>query len=177
MSNLAGRPIVLVGMMGTGKTSVGRVIADRLGIDFHDLDQEVERRSGKAVATIFAEQGEEAFRALESDLLGEILSRANSPVVVSTGGGIVTIAKNREMLTDPTLNVVLLEASIDEILGRLSDDDVRPLLRGDRRSALESLWRSREADYRLVAKFVVQTNGLSVAEVAQAVLREIQVAA
>jgi shikimate kinase len=89
----------------------------------------------------------------------------------------VTIAKNREMLTDPTLNVVLLEASIDEILGRLSDDDVRPLLRGDRRSALESLWRSREADYRLVAKFVVQTNGLSVAEVAQAVLREIQVAA
>ena len=176
MSNMASRPIVLVGMMGAGKTSVGRTIADRLGVPFYDLDQEVERRTGKRVATIFAEQGEEAFRTLETELLSELLSRPNSPVVVSTGGGIVTIARNREMLNDPTLNVVLLDASIDEILERLPDDDARPLLRGDRRSVLESLWRSREAEYRRVAKFVVQTNGLSIDEVAQSVMRELQVA-
>jgi shikimate kinase len=177
MSNLASRPIVLVGMMGAGKTSVGRVIADRLGVPFCDLDQEIERRTGKRVADIFSEQGEESFRSLESGLLSEVLGEVDSPAVVSTGGGIVTIAKNREMLTDPTLNVVLLEASIDEILERLPDDDARPLLRGDRRSALESLWHSREAEYRRVAKFVVRTNGLSVDEVAQAVIRELQVAA
>ena len=176
MSTMASRPIVLVGMMGAGKTSVGRLIADRLGVPFHDLDQEIEHRAGQRVAAIFAEQGEEAFRSLESDLLSEILSRTTSQVVVSTGGGIVTIAKNRELLEDPNLNVVLLEASIDEILERLPADDARPLLRGDRRSALETLWQSREAQYRHVAKYVVRTTGLSIDEVAQAVLRELQVA-
>lgn len=176
MSTVASRPIVLVGMMGAGKTSVGKLIADRLGISFHDLDHEVERRAGRQVAEIFTERGEEAFRALESDILSELVVGATSPTVVSTGGGVVTIARNREILADPLLDVVLLEASIEELLERLPDDDARPLLRGDRRGALESLWSSREAQYRRVAKFVVSTNGLSLDEVAQAVLRELQVA-
>lgn len=167
---------MLVGMMGSGKTSVGRAIAEQLDIPFHDLDDEIERRAGKRVTEIFAEQGEGAFRLLESDALSDLVSHPASPFVLSTGGGVVTIARNGELLSDPMLDVVLLEASIDELLERLPMDDRRPLLRGDRRGALESLWQSREEQYRRVAKVVVQTTGLSVEEVAQTVLRELQVA-
>ena len=180
MSTVASRPIVLVGMMGAGKTSVGRALAARLGARFVDVDEEVERRAGRRVADIFATEGEAAFRALESSVLGEVLRGADtnlpeSNVVVSTGGGVVTTPQNRDLLADPAWDVVLLDASIDELLSRLPLDDARPLLGVDRRGALEALWRSREADYRLVATKVVQTTGLTIDEVAQSVLRELRV--
>ena len=176
MSTVASRPIVLVGMMGTGKTSVGRAIAEHLNIPFLDLDEEIERRAGKHVSEIFAEQGEGVFRLLESEALSDLVGRAASAFVLSTGGGVVTVARNRELLSEPTLDVVLLEAPIDELLERLPTDDGRPLLRGDRREALESLWLSREDHYRRTARVIVQTEGLSVEEVARSVLRELQVA-
>jgi shikimate kinase len=180
MSMVASRPIVLVGMMGTGKTTVGRALAARLGAHFVDVDEEVERRDGRRVAEIFAADGEAAFRALESSVLGEVLrgvdtNLPDTNVVVSTGGGVVTTSHNRELLDDPSWDVVLLETSIDELLARLPMDDARPLLGADRRAALEALWRSREADYRRVATVVVQTTGLTIDEVTQSVLRELRV--
>ena len=176
MSTVASRPIVLVGMMGAGKTSVGRVLASRLEVPFIDLDEEVERRTGRRVAEIFGAEGEGAFRALESRVLADVLGDAQAPVVLSTGGGVVTTAHNRQLLADPRFDVVLLEASIDELSTRLPSDDARPLLRGDRREVLLSLWQEREVDYRTVAKVVVSTSGLSIDQVAQTVLRELRVA-
>ncbi|MFM8867794.1 MAG: shikimate kinase [Ilumatobacteraceae bacterium] len=180
MSTVASRPLVLVGMMGTGKTSVGRVLASRLAARFVDLDEEVERRAGRRVADIFSEQGEEAFRTLEStalaDVLADVSSNTDKNLVLSTGGGVVTRPHNRELLADRRLDVVLLETSIDELLGRLPTDDARPLLGDDRRAALQALWSAREDLYRGVAKVTVSTTGSNIDEVAQSVLRELRVA-
>jgi len=175
MSTVASRPIVLVGMMGSGKTSVGRALAARLGARFVDLDEEVERRAGRRVADIFSEQGEESFRTLESSVLEDVLNSADANVVLSTGGGVVTKSHNRRLLADPRLDVVLLETSIDELLVRLPADDARPLLGDDRRAALDALWRARELDYRSVAKVTVPTTGSSIDDVVHSVLRELRV--
>lgn len=170
MSERASRPFVLVGMMGTGKTAVGETLSRRLQVPFVDLDQIIERRDGRSVQEIFAEEGESRFRHLESQSLGDILASTESPFVLSTGGGVVTVAENRQMLNDSSCNVVLLVASIDELARRLADDQSRPLLAGDVRTALQSLWSAREGQYREVSHVVVSTDGHTVEEVTNLVI-------
>lgn len=170
MSVGASRPIVLVGLMGAGKSIVGETLSRRLQVPFVDLDDVIERRDGRSVREIFAEEGESRFRQLESQSLGDILASTESPFVLSTGGGVVTVSENRALLNDSSCNVVLLEASVDELLQRLADDRSRPLLAGDMRAALESLWGAREAQYREVSDVTISTDGHSVEEVADLVI-------
>ncbi len=171
MSGGASRPIVLVGMMGTGKSIVGEALSRRLEIPFVDLDEVIERRDGRSVQEIFAEEGESRFRQLESQSLGDILASTDSPFVLATGGGVVTISENRDLLIDSPSSVVLLEASIDELARRLAGDRSRPLLAGDVHTALQSLWTAREAQYREVSDVVVSTDGHTVDEVADLVIK------
>lgn len=125
MSNKEANPIFLVGMMGAGKSTVGRCLAERLGMDFVDLDEELERRCGVSIPFIFREEGEEGFRRRESALIEEF-TRAKG-LVVATGGGAVTQEKNRTLLKNAPIFTVHLKVSAEQCYRRTKNSD-RPLL-------------------------------------------------
>ena len=164
--------IILVGFMGTGKTLVGKEVARLLGWDFVDTDAEIERREEKSISRVFAEDGEAAFRDLESRVLSETCSGEGR--VISAGGGALVSPENRKLMLDRG-TVVCLEAEPETIYARLSQDGTdevvaRPLL-----SAPDPLQRIRELksqrrEFYSVAHTTVPTDGLAVAEVAQKVL-------
>ena len=161
------RAITLTGFMGTGKTTVGRLIAGRLGLEFVDTDEIVEAEAGTPIARIFAEHGEEHFRELESAALGAALSRPAR--VLSTGGGMLLRAANRDALrvAGPT---VCLTATPEAILARTAPDDVRPLLQvRDPAARIRELLAERAEAYAC-ADYHVDTTGLEPEEVAARVL-------
>lgn len=157
--------LVLTGFMACGKTSVGREVAARLGWRFVDMDAEIEARSAKNVAAIFAEDGEPAFRQLEHQLLQELAPQRE--VVIATGGGALLDERNRRLLDDRHV-VVCLWAGIDQILERAAGDpagQVRPLLAvDDPRARVEQLLAERRDVYRSLP-WQVDTDGRSVAQV------------
>jgi shikimate kinase len=158
-----GDRLLLVGMMGSGKTTVGRLAAERLGWPHLDSDAEVEEATGKTVPEIFAEQGEPAFRAAETEALRRALDVA--PVVVSVAGGAVLDAANRRMLHDAG-TVVWLRAEVATLAGRVGDGHGRPLLDDDPRRALGELDAVRRPLYEEVADTVVDVDGRTPEQIA-----------
>jgi len=146
--------IALTGFMGSGKSCVGRTLARRLGLRFVDLDTEIERRSGRSIASIF-ENGEAAFRSVELDTLRAVLSRGKGDsYVLALGGGTFTIPQARDLLLSETVSVYL-KASPEFLIGRAGRRTAaRPLLDAN---AL-NLYRSRESDYEKAA-FTVDVEG------------------
>ena len=158
--------VFLTGFMGTGKTTVGRALAERLDTSFFDSDAEVECRAGKAVAAIFAEDGEPAFRALESSVLAELAKR---DAVVALGGGALVADANYECVRRAG-PVVCLKASVEEILARTAGDDRRPLLSGsDRQARVRALLEQRREAYAR-ADIEIDTTGLGIAEVVDEIM-------
>lgn len=147
--------LFLIGPMGAGKTTVGRRVAMQLGLDFHDLDHEIEERSGATIALIFELDGEAGFRKREAELLDEFSAKAG--ILLSTGGGAVLAAENRKHLRERGY-VVYLETTIEQQLKRLAHDRKRPLLAApDRRERLLKLAAEREPLYHQIADLVVPT--------------------
>ncbi len=138
------RAVVLVGLMGSGKSQVGAALARRLGWRFVDTDAEIVAREGRSIPGIFREAGEARFRAIETQAVRDAARRAQ--VVVATGGGAVLAPANRRRLRRAG-SVVYLNAPVDVLLERLGDDPGRPLLGEDPRAALEQLHRERAALY------------------------------
>jgi shikimate kinase len=152
-------PIVLVGLMGSGKTTVGKRLAALLGRPFVDADDALEERAGRSIADIFATDGEDAFRQLETSLLEELLDREDEPVI-ATGGGVVTRAPNRELLTGHPATVVWLDGSPAFLASRLQHQTHRPLLvDADPREVLTRLHAERAPLYEEVADLVVDIEG------------------
>lgn len=167
------RPIVLVGMMATGKTTAGRLVAERLGRPFVDLDADVERRSGRSIAAIFSADGEAAFRRLESEALADALVRTDGPVVATGGGAVLDPANRAAMAAAAT--TVWLRAEPAELAARVAVDPTpRPLLAGagadDVTGRLTTLAAERAEAYAESADHVVEVDRLSPAEVVDAVL-------
>jgi shikimate kinase len=160
--------IILVGMMGVGKTTTGRLLADRLGWPYLDSDAQVMADTGRTVPELFAERGEAAFRAEEERVLTEALS-GDGPVVVSAAGGVVLSAANRELL-DRSGTVVWLRADPGVLAGRVGDGTGRPLLDDDPASALVDLDRVRRPLYASVADVVVDVDQLAPDQVVDRVL-------
>lgn len=157
--------IFLIGPMGSGKTSLGRRVADRLGLEFIDLDEELERRCGVEVAVIFEIEGERGFRQREHELLAEIAQRRGQ--LVATGGGIVLDPRNREII-HANGHAVWLKASVEQQIRRLERDRRRPLLAApDRRQRLESLAVERNPIYERTANQVIESRNLPVARMAE----------
>ena len=147
--------LFMIGPMGAGKTTVGRRIADALGLGFFDLDHEIEMRSGATVALIFELEGEAGFRKRESELLDEFTAQRD--VVLATGGGAVLAAENRRHLRERGF-VVYLETTVEQQMKRLAHDRKRPLLTApDRRERLLRLAAEREPLYRETADLVVES--------------------
>src|SRR5688572_13538658 len=145
--------IFLVGLMGAGKTSVGKVLARRLGKAFYDCDHEIERATGVKVPVIFDIEGEAGFRAREARTLAELVRRAD--IVLATGGGAVLSPANRKLLTEHG-TVVYLRAAADDLWARTRHDKNRPLLKtADPLARLNELYAERDPLYRAVADIVV----------------------
>lgn len=154
--------VVLVGPPGAGKTTVGRLLADRLRISFRDTDDEVEKAAGKSVADIFIEDGEPAFRELESAAAATAL--AGHDGVLALGGGAVEVASTRELLHGH--QVIFLDVHLTEAAKRIGLTQSRPLLLGNPRATLAQLLDQRRARYSEVATATVATDGRTAEEVA-----------
>jgi shikimate kinase len=161
--------IVLVGFMGSGKSSIGRMVAKRMGFQFVDTDKLIVERAGKTIPEIFAEQGEEAFRDLETAAIESLahLSRC----VISTGGGAVLREKNRALLRGLGF-VVLLTASEEVLWDRVSRNNKRPLLQTENpRTTLSQMLAARKDAYEAAAEHIVDTSRFSHGRSADAVMK------
>jgi shikimate kinase len=161
-------PVLLIGMMGAGKSVVGAMVASRLGCPHLDSDRLVEQRTGTTVARIFEEQGEAAFRAEEAAALAEAVG-AIGPVVISVAAGAVLSADNRALLRQAGL-VVWLRASIPTLAQRVTGGEHRPLLAGDRLARLTELYAERYSYYGQLADTVIDVDALTPEEVADRVV-------
>jgi len=140
------RPIVLVGLMGAGKTTVGRRLAKRLGRPFHDADEEVEAAAGRTVAEIFEDFGEAAFRDGERKVIARLIED-HPKMVLALGGGAFVDAETRSLLKARALSI-WLKADLDTLMQRVSKRDTRPLLQTeDPRAVMRNLMQTRETAY------------------------------
>ncbi|MFO1390496.1 shikimate kinase AroK [Cellvibrio sp.] len=159
------RNIYLVGPMGAGKSTIGRVLAAELHLDFRDSDKVIEDRTGADIPWIFDMEGEEGFRDRESAVLEELASGQGA--VIATGGGIILRQKNREVMTASGY-VCYLTASIDQLVERTARDKKRPLLQVENpRQKIIDLVALRDPLYRETADFVINTDRRSPKTVAQ----------
>ena len=156
--------IVLIGPMGSGKTTVGRRLAEQLKIDFYDADHEIINKTGVSIDHIFDIEGEQGFRKRESDVLEELTSMHN--IVLATGGGAVLSEGNR-LLLKKSGSVIYLLSSVEQILRRTAKSKTRPLLENssDRRKTISDIIDSRDSLYREIATFIINTNGKKLNEI------------
>ena len=166
----------LVGMPGSGKSTVGRQLARRIGVPFVDLDHRLERTIGTTIRSYFETEGEARFRDLEADVLAEVISQPGG-LVLSTGGGVVLRPANRDALRQLG-NVLYLRASPEEIYKRVKHDTTRPLLQaGNPLLKLRELYAQRDALYRETAQYVIETGRPSVSTLVNMVMMQLEMAA
>ena len=168
IDDAAGSRVLLIGMMGVGKSLAGALVASRLGWPHVDTDDQVEQRTESTVARLFAEHGEAAFRAAESQVLADALS-GPSPVVVSVAGGAVLAAVNRRLIAVSGL-VVWLRADLAVLARRVEGGGHRPLLEGDPEGRLARLYAERQPVYEALADVVIDVDHLGPDEVADQVV-------
>lgn len=160
--------VVLIGPPGAGKSTVGDVLARRLGVPLHDTDAAVEATTGRSIGDIFVEDGEPAFRALEREQVLRALGEPDG--VVSLGGGAVMQAEVAEALRADRHRVVFLDVTIADAATRVGFDGVRPLLAVNPRAAWTRLMNARRPTYEDLAGVTVQTGGRTPEEVADEVV-------
>lgn len=161
--------VILVGPPAVGKSTVGAVLAKRLGQGFIDVDQRIEEEQGTAITEIFASQGEPGFRAIE---LATTLAALDEGGVIALGGGAVTNPALRAALAGRP--VVWLRASVHEAVQRVGDTTTRPLLAGDVAGRWRSLAAAREPLYAEVATIIVDTDRRTPAQVARRIMQELE---
>jgi shikimate kinase len=166
--------IALVGMPGSGKSTVGRHLARHLGWQFVDSDHEIEREVGGPVRAYFEQHGEPAFRDLEEATLQRLCQRPDT--VLATGGGAVLRPANRDALSTHCV-VVYLKSSPEDLFRRLRHDTQRPLLQvGDPLKRLRELFRDRDPLYRATARFTIETGRPSVPTLVNMILMQLELA-
>ena len=163
-------PIVLVGVPGAGKTTVGKLLAKELGLEFFDSDQVIEARAGKSVSDIFTQDGEPAFRQIEHDVIVELLD-AND-VVLALGGGSLGNEETRAKVK--SARAVWLVTGLAQAVDRVGMNRNRPLLLGNVRGQLADLMAAREPFYKEVAAIGVDTSKLIPSEVVTEIVSELK---
>ena len=160
--------IYLIGMMGSGKSTVGKTLSEKMHKPFIDLDSEIEKGTGKNISEIFDIDGEEQFRKMETKQLKQY-----SESIVACGGGIVLKDENREFINENGIAILLL-ATMGELTQRLSNSGNRPLLANDNtEEALTKLWLERQLHYLNTADFTIETDGKNPKELTEEILLHI----
>src|SRR5471030_2011771 len=168
---MAMQNVFLVGLMGAGKTTIGRILARKLGLRFIDSDHEIEARTGASIPWIFEIEGEQSFRRREADVIRELT--AQQGIVLATGGGAILSADSRAFLQSRG-TVVYLRASVNSILARTAHDKNRPLLQtADPRKKLEELMAQRDPLYLQTANIVIDTGRPNVQSMVQTILTQL----
>lgn len=163
--------VIFVGMMGAGKTTIGKLLANYLGKTFVDSDHEIQQRTGVKIPLIFEIEGESGFRKRETEVLQELVQAEN--IVLATGGGAVLSADNRALLRQHGI-VVYLSASVDELLRRTRSDKNRPLLQTeDLHARLTELHAQRDALYRETAHIIIDSGKQGVRSLVQRLARKL----
>ncbi|MDQ3185526.1 MAG: shikimate kinase [Pseudomonadota bacterium] len=163
--------IFLVGMMGAGKTTIGKLLANFMNKTFLDSDREIQKRTGVSIPVIFEIEGEAGFRKRETEMLSELIKSKN--IVLATGGGAVLSIKNREMLKRSG-TVIYLRATVDDLWRRTRQDKNRPLLQTpDPRRKLSELYTQRDPLYREMAHVVVESGKRSARYLAQLLAQQL----
>lgn len=161
--------VALIGMMGSGKSTVGFWLAQSEGLRFIDIDAAIEERQGRSIPEIFEAEGEDGFRDLEKAELAECLT-SSQPLVVSCGGGAVLRAENRALLRDSAW-VCWLRASIETLVQRVRSGENRPLLGDDPAGELTAISAARARLYAETAHQIVDVDGLEAEQVAEQIRR------
>ncbi|MBM3805174.1 MAG: shikimate kinase [Actinobacteria bacterium] len=162
--------VVLIGLMGTGKTTVGRKLANFTGLKFVDSDEMIEARSGRKVREIFSELGESEFRRLEAVALGQACSD-DVDIVLAVAGGAILSRENRELLKSSTKNIVWLDASTPTLVERTGAGQHRPLLADDPVGMLTKMRSDRESLYAEIATHKVVTESRDADQVVAEIVR------
>ena len=172
MSRANKRNIFLIGMMGSGKTTIGKILAEHLEWNFDDSDHEIEHTTGKSIVSIFSEKGEDYFRHLESDQLIKTARKKES--VTACGGGIILNKRNRTLMRKSG-TVVFLEVPLEILTSRLQEVSDRPLLEhpNGNESRLTTIWFERETLYRQTAHITIDAS-LSPQSCANKILKELK---
>jgi shikimate kinase len=163
--------VLLIGMMGAGKSTTGRLLAERLGWVYLDSDDEILRRTGRTVPEIWHADGEAAFRAEESAVLADATASV-SPVVVGVAGGAVLDPANFIVIREAGL-VVWLRVSVPTLVARVGDGAGRPLLEGDPAGSLRRLEAARRPIYESLAEIVIDVDGLAATDVVDRIVEEL----
>lgn len=164
--------IFLIGLMGAGKSTIGKQLARELGKDFRDSDSEIEKRTGVSIDVIFDIEGEQGFRRRETGMLKELVEKRG--IVLATGGGAVLAAENQQLLRDNGL-VIYLRATAEHLAGRVRLDRRRPLLQsGDKLAKIRELLTQREPIYQQLADMVIETNNRSIPRVVRQISRMVK---
>ncbi len=170
---MKGNNIILTGFMGSGKTSVGKLLSEKLNYDFKDTDEMIESLEDITINDIFRLHGEDFFRDLETSLLISVKDTLKN-TVLSTGGGMPIRERNRKLLKEMG-QVVFLRASEDSILKRLSGDTTRPLLKnGNPKETVERLLAQRTPYYEEAADVIIDTDNKTIEDIVSEVLNAIQ---
>ncbi len=151
------KPVVLVGLMGAGKTSIGRRLAKKLGLSFCDIDREIEKNEGKSISKIFKEDGEEKFRLIEKNAIKSALDKGT--VIIATGGGAFINEGTRNLIKEKAFSV-WLNAPLDILVERVSRKNTRPLLeKGDKKEIMKELMEKRYPIYEEADIIVESSTG------------------
>jgi shikimate kinase len=173
--NSSTKNIFLIGLMGAGKSTVGKVLAKKLGRRFLDADHVIEERCGVKIPVIFEMEGEDGFRKREAQTIREIT--AEHDIVLATGGGAVLSPENRQLLNERG-TVIYLHANPVELWYRTKGGEGRPLLQnGDARKILESLYSIRDPLYREIADHVIETGKPSVNQLVNTLIMQLELSA
>lgn len=155
--------IILIGFMGSGKSTYGKLIANKLGYSFVDTDSFIERKEGRSISDIFADDGEDYFRSLETEVLKELM-QVQKPQVLSLGGGTPLRQCNREIMKEGY--TIFLKITADEAYRRLKDDSERPLLKvQDPKARIEELLLERNPLYEAAADYVLYEKNKSLDDI------------
>lgn len=164
--------IFLIGLMGAGKSTIGKQLARELGKDFRDSDSEIEKRTGVSIDVIFDIEGEQGFRRRETGMLKELVEKRG--IVLATGGGAVLAPENQQLLRDNGL-IIYLRATAEHLAGRVRLDRRRPLLQsGDKLVKIRELLTQREPIYQQLADMVIETNNRSIPRVVRQISRMVK---
>lgn len=166
------KPIVLIGPPGAGKSTVGKALAEQLSLEFLDTDTLIEQSTGKSITDIFVVDGEQAFRAIEFQMLRTVLEKVDA--IISLGGGAPISDEAQKLISDTDCQVVFLDISLSTAAPRVGFNRDRPLLLGNPRAQWQALSDQRRPIYEFLSDQTIKVDSLSVAEIVEAIKKGMQ---